>query len=191
MQAPGARHEIFEKFRPGQVFKISSKFGPVIFLESRQLLKKFAGITSGDLRAGLPETTQNSEKKNWPGFARNPPPQISAKFCGLPGRAKRRELWRRKDRDKHTIRPEYRCNGLPTHGKCDLEAVPVYRRTNIYIYIYIFKAWKKKNKKNQITFFIFLPIPIKTIYNILDLFTFKHKIKCIIQYTLIILKFNY
>ena len=32
------------------------------------------------------------------------------------------------------IRPEYRCNGLLVHGKCELEAVPVYGRKSLMKY---------------------------------------------------------
>ena len=54
------RHEIFEKFRLGQVPKFPQNLAR--FLESRQILKKFAGGTSGNLRAASPEASQNSGK---------------------------------------------------------------------------------------------------------------------------------
>ena len=97
---------MFEKFRSGQVPKFP--------------LRKFAGVTSGDLRAGSPEATRKFGK-NWPGYAaralsedpKHPPNfgKISGKSAAEKGLGRAQPI-----AASTTIRPEYRCSGPAVHG---------------------------------------------------------------------------
>ena len=108
-QRPGTNfREILTRTSP----QISPKFGPVIFSENHHIPKKFARVTSGNLRAASPEATQKS--KNLAGHAARTlskvvknPPKFRRNFGAFRAARRGRSLCRgEKTATKHSRSPQ-------------------------------------------------------------------------------------